>query len=196
MIRRSAVGARRGFTLVELLIVILLIAILMAIVIPQFFGARQKAGDRVAQDTLRQAVSTAKQFSQDNESYETADKDALGQSEPNITFVAATDASANAKTTTRTGADGSGSKGDVKGNTRSVSVLPSGQDMTMAALGENGACWFVRLHYGADATTHKSQPDQYGVQMNIPAGGCTATAMSTATGSNVTVQPQEFPGRS
>lgn len=188
ILRSRALGARRGFTLIELLIVILLIAILMGIAVTTFFGARQKAGDRVAQTALTQAVQTALAFAQDNESFANADSAAMQQAEPKMTFVGGTTASTKANVT-----DANGKTTANGGNSRTVSVLPgvpTAQDMTLAAIGENGACWFVQLHYGADAAG-KSQPDMYGVQLKST--NCTATAMSTLT---TGMQPNEFPGRS
>ena len=44
-----------GFTLIELMVVVLIIAILIAIAIPTFLGARQRAQDRAAQSSLRNA---------------------------------------------------------------------------------------------------------------------------------------------
>ena len=44
-----------GFTLIELMVVVLLIAILIAIAIPTFLGARSRAQDRAAQSNLRNA---------------------------------------------------------------------------------------------------------------------------------------------
>jgi len=58
-----------GFTLVELMVVVLIIAILMAIAIPTFLGARQKAQDRAAQADLRNALTTAKVAYVDSETY-------------------------------------------------------------------------------------------------------------------------------
>ncbi|NOY57176.1 MAG: prepilin-type N-terminal cleavage/methylation domain-containing protein [Actinobacteria bacterium] len=58
-----------GFTLVELMVVVLIIAILMAIAIPTFLGARQKAQDRAAQSNLRNGLTAAKVFYVDGETY-------------------------------------------------------------------------------------------------------------------------------
>lgn len=49
-----------GFTLVELMVVILIIAILIAIAIPTFLGARTRAQDRAAQSELRNTLTAAK----------------------------------------------------------------------------------------------------------------------------------------
>ena len=44
-----------GFTLIELMVVVLIIAILLAIAIPTFLGARERANDRAAQSNVRNA---------------------------------------------------------------------------------------------------------------------------------------------
>src|SRR5713101_8790148 len=58
-----------GFTLIELMVVVLIIAILIAIAIPTFLGARKRAQDRAAQSSLRNTVTAAKTVFTDNESY-------------------------------------------------------------------------------------------------------------------------------
>ncbi len=49
-----------GFTLIELMVVVLIIAILIAIAIPTFLGARQRAQHRSAQSNLRNALTAEK----------------------------------------------------------------------------------------------------------------------------------------
>ena len=47
-----------GFTLIELMVVVLIIAILLAIAVPTFLGARERAADRAAQSNVRNAHVT------------------------------------------------------------------------------------------------------------------------------------------
>ena len=55
-----------GFTLIELMVVVLIIAILIAIAIPTFLGAQDRARDRGAQSDLRNALTAAKTLATDN----------------------------------------------------------------------------------------------------------------------------------
>lgn len=48
-----------GFTLVELMVVVLIMAILMAIAIPAYLGARHRAENRAAQENLHAALTAA-----------------------------------------------------------------------------------------------------------------------------------------
>ena len=66
-----------GFTLIELMVVVLIIAILIAIAIPTFLGARQRAQDKQAQSNLRNALVTEDEFYTDNQAY-SADNAANG----------------------------------------------------------------------------------------------------------------------
>src|SRR3954453_3515651 len=55
-----------GFTLIELMVVVLIIAILIAIAIPTFLGAQNRARDRGAQSDLRNALTAAKTLATDS----------------------------------------------------------------------------------------------------------------------------------
>jgi len=58
-----------GFTLIELMVVVLIIAILIAIAIPTFLGARQRAQDRAAQSDLRNGLTAEKTVYTDAQTY-------------------------------------------------------------------------------------------------------------------------------
>ena len=60
----------QGFTLIELMVVVLIIAILIAIAIPTFLGARQRAQDRAAQSDLRNGLTAEKTVYTDNQAYD------------------------------------------------------------------------------------------------------------------------------
>jgi type IV pilus assembly protein PilA len=63
---RDRAGEEDGFTLIELMVVVLIIAILIAIAIPTFLGAQDRARDRGAQSDLRNALTAAKVAATDN----------------------------------------------------------------------------------------------------------------------------------
>jgi len=75
-----------GFTLIELMVVVLIIAILLAIAIPTFLGARNRANDRAAQSSLRNGLTSAKTIFTDGQDYTQATATALGSNEPSLTF--------------------------------------------------------------------------------------------------------------
>ena len=78
-----------GFTLIELMVVVLIIAILLAIAIPTFLGAQDRARDRGAQSDLRNSVTAAKTIATDDAGlFTNVDMAKLATSEPNITFAA------------------------------------------------------------------------------------------------------------
>lgn len=93
----------RGFTLIELMVVVLIIAILIAIAIPTFLGARERAQDRAAQSNLRNALQGEKTYYVDEQAYTdtVADLEAL---EPSINWVNA--APAVGEVDVELGADG------------------------------------------------------------------------------------------
>ncbi len=56
MLKRLKTRPESGFTLVELMVVVLVIAVLIAIAIPTFLGARERAQNRTAQANLQTAT--------------------------------------------------------------------------------------------------------------------------------------------
>jgi type IV pilus assembly protein PilA len=79
-------NAEDGFTLIELMVVVMIIAILIAIAVPTFLGARRKSQDRAAQSNARQALSTAKTHYTDGETFVGFTAAAAGALEPSLTW--------------------------------------------------------------------------------------------------------------
>lgn len=90
--KRSPNRSEVGFTLIELMVVVLIISILLAIGIPTFLGARKRAEDRAAQASLRLALTAAKAVHIDKQSYAEATENpatGLPKVEPSLTYAAA-----------------------------------------------------------------------------------------------------------
>ncbi|HET9075504.1 MAG TPA: prepilin-type N-terminal cleavage/methylation domain-containing protein [Acidimicrobiales bacterium] len=80
----------QGFTLIELMVVVLIIAILLAIAIPTFLGARNQANSRAVQSTLRNALTAEQTYYTNNQSFgDTTTSPNINSIEPNITWATA-----------------------------------------------------------------------------------------------------------
>ncbi len=112
--------AEDGFTLSEMSVVVLLIALLISIAIPTFLGAKARAEPRAAQASLRIAFTEAKTVFADTESYSRVSPGVLGPTEPELTF---------------TLGPSTGPK--------NVSVSATSDGVVLAARAANGSCYAV-----------------------------------------------------
>ena len=123
-----------GFTLIELMVVVLVIAILLAIAIPTFLGARSRAQDTQAKSSARNALSNAAVIFTDNQSYSGADATGLGTAEPSLTYNAAGTASTGSK---------------------NVSVSAASSTWAAAVLSSSGTCFEIKTDSSGNVTYNK-----------------------------------------
>jgi prepilin-type N-terminal cleavage/methylation domain-containing protein len=139
-----------GFTLVELMIVVLIVAILIAIAMVTFPATRDRAQDRDAQADLRNALSAEKVHFADREAY-TQVRAELVAIEPALTFDAAADQAPTAG---------------------SVAYAVSGATVTLATRSATGTCFYVR-DTATSGTTYLKNTDCD--QPSAPTGAFTAS---------------------
>lgn len=85
---RRGLARDEGFTLIELMVVVMIIAVLIAIAIPSFLGFRRSAQDRSAQSEVRNVLLAEKAYWLDNGDYTETAGD-ITSFEPNAVVAAA-----------------------------------------------------------------------------------------------------------
>jgi type IV pilus assembly protein PilA len=68
-LRRRLLRDEQGFTLLELLIVVIILGILVMIALPSYLALKGRAQDASAKQNVRTAVAAIESYYQDNQSY-------------------------------------------------------------------------------------------------------------------------------
>jgi type IV pilus assembly protein PilA len=76
-----------GFSLIELMVVVLILGILIGIGLPIFLGARTRAQDRAAQEDLRTGLAAGLAYYAEKRDWTLFDDVQAGLEEPNIAWV-------------------------------------------------------------------------------------------------------------
>ncbi len=115
-----------GFTLVELMVVVLTIAILIALALPTYAGARTRVEDRATQSNIRNAINIANTVYTDKADFFPANNTKLATEEVSLSFVATGTSSATPKQI----------------SVNSGASAPS-QSWYGAAFSDSKTCWYV-----------------------------------------------------
>ena len=149
-----------GFTLIELMVVVMIIAILIAMGLPTFLGVRARFQDRAAETDLRNTVLSARILFTDSATFSSANETGTGlvQIVPNMCYVAGGTASAANGAVPCVSGVGDGS----------ISVASTATQFSAAKMSSSTSCFVI-----LDATVGT----RYGV---TTAANCNATWAGTA----------------
>jgi len=163
-------GTESGFTLIELMVVLLIMAILLAIAIPTFLGVKGGAQDRAAQSNLTNGLTSAKALYSSVGSYTTTNASfvaTMATQEPELTF---TTGSATAA-----------------GNVVSFDISTDGQQIILVNYSPDngGTCWAVSDNDGSAAALGGAPAgNEYAGWAWSTINLCSATVTATTLGSS------------
>jgi len=164
--------AEAGFTLIELMVVLLIIAILLAIAIPTFLGVTGSANDRAAQSNNTNALTEVKALYQNGQSYNTT---AL----PSATLTA----SAPEFAWTQSGACTAATVNCISEYPVDVVAANDGQGVILANYSKTGTCWYVMDLEAAPTTTFGADT---GGTIQVLSGTSGTAAQENAAGAALT----------
>ncbi len=168
---RTAEGeaADAGFTLIELMVVLLIMGILMAIAIPTFLGVTKGANDKSAQSDLTNALTAAKSYYVEQQAYSGTSFSftaGVGQSdEPSLTWTTPV-------TTTSS---------NTAGNNTVYVISVGDQHLELASYASDRVCWYVLdAESGSSviSSTNYSGVANAGVWYGGATGGCSSSGPS------------------
>jgi type IV pilus assembly protein PilA len=156
--------------LVELMLVVLIIAVLLAIAIPDFLGARGSANARAAESNLSTALSAEQAYFTATQSFSAYLSD-LKAVEPNLNWSTASPTTEGGSTVSAITYGSSGAK--------DTSSTPDSNDgaVILQAYARDGNCYAL---FQMDTVTSGLSPGTY---YNVTSGQCSATGLSTVPAS-------------
>lgn len=155
-----------GFTLIELMVVLLIMGILMAIAIPTFLGVTGSANNTAAQSNLTNAVTEVSAiYASNNGSFTGATATTLSSSAPEFSWTASNCAEG--------------------ANCISFDVSSDGSAIILASYSKTGTCWYALYNPGDNAGTSEfgetSAGTFYAQSTPGSSGSCTASTAATGT---------------
>jgi type IV pilus assembly protein PilA len=146
-----------GFTLIELMVVVLIIGILITVALPTYLGAVDRAHNRAAMSDLRNTLSAAKTIYSDDSTYLGVTAAMMHAQEPAITFV--------------TGGTASSAANDYAVSFR----VWDATEIDAARLSPSGRCYYVRTI----ETQGVAVTDVPGTYYGFRTGSCTGSAIAS-----------------
>ena len=147
-------GREEGFTLIELMVVVLVIAILIAVAIPTFLSVRRGANDTAAKTSAVTALKAAKAIFSSDDSYANVTPAALRDAEVSVNYVNGATAS--------------------NGSLIASVNVPSSSTFVASVYSASGTCFFIRdddVNGTRYATLNTGTADCYAANAAVVFGG-------------------------